>query len=60
MIIMMSGVDVYVDYHIDRFAEIEMFNLCIGDQDVQELFQEYGVIYDVFNKCLGQGNDDHE
>jgi len=59
MIMMMSGVDVYVDYHIDRYAEIEVFNLRIGDQDVQDLFQEYGMIYDVFHICLGQGNDDH-
>ena len=56
----MSGVDVYVDYHIGRYAEIEVFNLRIGDQDVQDLFQEYGMIYDVFHICLGQGNDDHE
>ena len=56
----LSGVDVYVDYNIGRYAEVEVLDLRIGNQDVYQLFQEYGMYYDVFNKCLGQGNDDHE
>ena len=56
----MSGVDVYVDYHIGRYAEVEVLDLRVGNQDVYQLFQEYGMYYDVYYECLGQGNDNHE
>jgi hypothetical protein len=54
----MCGTEVDVYYHIDRFANLEISRIDIGNQDVQDLFQEYGMIYDVFHECLGQGNDE--